>query len=107
MGSDDVAVISPLGLPATQNKGIAPRLDTLEGKTVGEVYNHHFKGDQMFALYRQLLQQRYPSVRIVPYTELPASYVGGDPGTQRRIAQEVAAQAKEKGVDALIAGNGG
>jgi hypothetical protein len=107
VNADDVAVISPLGLPATQNKGIARRLDTLEGKTVGEVYNHHFKGDQMFALYRQLLQQRYPGVRIVPYTELPASYVGGDPATQRRIAQEVAARAKEKGVDALIAGNGG
>jgi hypothetical protein len=99
--------LSPAGLHATQNKGITPRLDTLEGKTVGEVYNHHFKGDQMFPLYRQLLQQRYPGVRIVPYTELPASYVGGDPATQRRIAQEVAAQAKRKGVDALIAGNGG
>jgi hypothetical protein len=105
--TDDLAVISPLGLPVTQNKGIAPRLDTLEGKTVGEVYNHHFKGDQMFALYRQLLRQRYPGVRVVPYSELPASYVGGDSATQRRIAQEVAVQAKEKGIDALIAGNGG
>lgn len=107
MSTDDVAVISPRGLPVTQNKGIAPRLNTLAGKTVGEVYNHHFKGDQMFALYRELLQQRYPDVRIVPFTELPASYVGGDPSTQRQIAQEVAAQAREKGIDALIAGNGG
>jgi hypothetical protein len=107
VSSDDLEVLSPLGLPATQNKGIAPRLDTLAGKTVGEVYNHHFKGDMMFALYRELLQQRYPGVRIVPFTELPASYVGGDPATQRRIALEVAAQAKAKGIDALIAGNGG
>jgi hypothetical protein len=107
VSTDEVAVVSPLGLPATQNKGIAPRLDTLEGKTVGEVYNHHFKGDTMFALYRELLQQRYSGVRIVPFTELPASYVGGDPATQRRIALEVAAQAKAKGIDALIAGNGG
>jgi hypothetical protein len=38
---------------------------------------------------------------------MPASYVGGDPATHRRIAQEVAAVAKEKGIDALIAGNGG
>jgi hypothetical protein len=107
LSSEEVAVLSPLGQPATQNKGIAPRLDTLEGKTVGEVYNHHFKGDMMFALYRELLQQRYPGVRIVPFSELPASYVGGDPATQRRIALEVAAQAKAKGIDALIAGNGG
>jgi hypothetical protein len=61
----------------------------------------------MFALYRQLLKQRYPGVRIVPYDEMPASYVGGAPATQRRIALEVAEQAKAKGIDALITGNGG
>jgi hypothetical protein len=102
-----IGIISPIGLPRTQSQGIASRLDTLDGKTIGEVYNHHFKGDQMFGLYRELLKERYPGVRIVPYTEMPASYVGGDPATHRRIALEVAAVAKEKGIDALIAGNGG
>ncbi|HWC28762.1 MAG TPA: hypothetical protein VG845_01660 [Dehalococcoidia bacterium] len=104
---DDIEVISPLGLPGIRNSSIAPRLGTLDGKTIGEVYNHHFKGDQMFGLYRELLKQRYPGVRIIPYTELPASFVGGDTATHRRIAQEVAAQAKQKGCDALITGNGG
>jgi hypothetical protein len=107
VSGEEVAVISPVGLPRTQNNGIAPRLDSLEGKTIGEVYNHHFKGDQMFGLYRELLKQRFPGVKIVPYTELPASFVGGDPATHRRVAQEVAALAREKGCDALIAGNGG
>ena len=107
MSPDEIGVISPLGLPGTRDKGIAPRLDTLEGKTIGEVYNHHFKGDQMFGLYRELLKQRFPGVRIVPYTDLPASYVGGDTATHRRVAQEVAAAAKDKGCDALITGNGG
>ncbi len=107
MSGEEVAVISPVGLPRAQGEGIAPRLDSLEGKTIGEVYNHHFKGDQMFGLYRELLKQRYPGVRIVPYTDLPASFVGGDPATHRRVAQEVAAMAREKGCDALIAGNGG
>ena len=107
MSQDDIAVISPVGLPRTQDKGIAPRLDSLEGKTIGEVYNHHFKGDQMFGLYRELLKQRYPGIRIIPYTELPASFVGGDTATHRRVAQEVATLAREKGCDALITGNGG
>ncbi|HEX5370121.1 MAG TPA: hypothetical protein VFY10_11955 [Dehalococcoidia bacterium] len=107
MSQDEVAVLSPIGLPRAQVKGIAPRLDSLDGKTIGEVYNHHFKGDQMFGLYRELLKQRYPGVRIIPFTELPASFVGGDPATHRRVAQEVARVAKEKGCDALIAGNGG
>lgn len=107
MSGDEAEFISPIGLPRTQDTGIAPRLASLEGMTIGEVYNHHFKGDQMFGLYRELLKQRFPGVRIVPYTELPASYVGGDPATHRRVAQEVAAVAKEKGCDALITGNGG
>lgn len=107
MNQEELGVVSPLGLPATQNKGIAPRLDSLEGKTIGEVYNHHFKGDQMFGLYREFLKQRYPGVKIVPYTELPASFVGGDSASHKRIAQEVATLAREKGVDALITGNGG
>jgi hypothetical protein len=93
VNQNEIDVISPLGLPATQNKAIAPRLDSLVGKTIGEVYNHHFKGDQMFG--------------IVPYTDLPASFVGGDSAYHRRIAQEVAARAREKGCDALITGNGG
>jgi hypothetical protein len=104
---DEVSVVSPLGLPVTQSTGLARRLSSLEGKTIGEVYNHHFKGDQMFALYRELLKERYPGVRIIPFTEMPASFVGGDPASHRRIAQEVAAAAKEKGCDALIIGNGG
>jgi hypothetical protein len=103
----ELGVISPVGLDVTQNKGLASRLDSLEGKTIGEMYNHHFKGDQMFVLYRELLRQRYPGARIVPFTELPASFVGGDPATHRRTAQEVAALAQQKGCDALIAGNGG
>ena len=108
MSRDDVVeVISPIGLPRTRDQGIAPRLDNLAGKTIGEVYNHHFKGDQMFGLYRELLRERYPGVRIIPYTELPASFVGGDSGTHRRVAQEVAVLAREKGCDALIIGNGG
>lgn len=107
VSQNEIEVISPLGLPGTQNTAIAPRLGSLEGKTVGEVYNHHFKGDQMFGLYRELLKQRYPGVRVVPYTELPASFVGGDTAYHRRVAREVAARAKEKGCDALITGNGG
>ena len=107
MHENEIGVVSPVGLSGQQQTAIAPRLETLQGKTIGEVYNHHFKGDQMFGIYRQLLQQRYPGVCVIPYTELPASFVGGDTAYHRRIAKEIAAQAKAKGCDALIVGNGG
>lgn len=107
MHEHDIGVVSPVGLPGNHHTPIAPRLDTLQGKTIGEVYNHHFKGDQMFGIYRQLLQQRYPGVRLIPYTDLPASFVGGDTAYHRCVAREIAAQARAKGCDALISGNGG
>ncbi len=102
-----IGVISPEGLPRGSSRNISAHLDTLEGKTIGEVYNNHFKGELMFHTYRRLFKEKYPGVKIIPYTEFPIVYVGGDPATQRKIALQVAALAKERGCDALITGNGG
>jgi hypothetical protein len=100
-------VISPEGMPLRAAGGVSPALDTLAGKTIGEVYNNHFKGELMFRTYRRLLQERFPDVRIVPYDQFPIVYVGGDPASQKQTAKEIARLAKERGVDALISGNGG
>ena len=102
-----IGVISPEGLPQGAIRNVARHLDTLDGKTIGEVYNNHFKGELMFETYRRLFKEKYQNVKIVPFTEFPLVYVGGDAATQKKIAQEIAALAKEKGVDALITGNGG
>jgi len=104
---DRHAVISPEGLPPDANRDIGPHLDGLAGKTIGEVYNNHFKGELMFKTYRRLLKERFPGIRIIPYDEFPIVYVGGDPASQKRIAREVAAIAREKGCDAILTGNGG
>ena len=105
--NEKLGVISPEGLQLKPAGGVSRHLDTLAGKTIGEVYNNHFKGELMFQTYRRLFKERYPGVKIIPYTEFPIVYVGGDPASQRKIAQQVAALAKEKGCDALITGNGG
>ncbi len=101
------AVISPCGGEKVEKKTIAPRLATLNGKTIGETWNEDFKGDFMFPVYRELLRQRYPGVKIIPYTEFPISIWKGTPAYQRELAREIARVAKEKGCDALISGNGG
>ena len=102
-----IGVISPEGLPLGTTKNIAPHLGTLDGKTIGEVYNNHFKGELMFETYRRLFREKYKNVKIIPFTEFPIVYVGGDAESQKKIAKEIAALAKEKGVDAIITGNGG
>ncbi len=104
---EKMRVISPEGLPVSKSTGVSRHLDTLEGKTIGEVYNNHFKGEQMFRAYRRLLKEKFPGVKIIPYDKFPTIYVGGDPLSQHADAKRAAALAKEWGCDAIITGNGG
>ena len=104
---EKLAVISPEGRPITAAGGISQPLGSLDGKTIGEVYNNHFNGELMFETYRRLFRARHPGIRIVPFTEFPIVYVGGDAASQKRVAREIAALAKERGCDAIITGNGG
>src|ERR1051325_2332944 len=104
---ETMKVISPEGLPLGTAGRASKPLDDLSGKTIGEVYNNHFKGELMFRTYRRLLKEKYPGIKIIPYTEFPIVYVGGDAASQKRIAKEIAALAKERSVDAIITGNGG
>ena len=102
-----MGVISPEGLQLRPAGMVSRHLDTLAGKTIGEVYNNHFKGELMFQTYRRLFKERYPGIRIVPFDRFPIVYVGGDPSSQKKTARDIAALARELEVDALISGNGG
>ena len=104
---EKIEVISPAGGESVERGNIAPRLDTLSGKTVCETWNEDFKGDYMFPIYRELLEARYPGVKVIPYTEFPSSTLRSSPEHQRDVARRIAALAKERGCDALISGNGG
>jgi hypothetical protein len=100
-------VVNPEGLPLRPAGSVSRHLDSLEGKTIGEVYNNHFKGELMFQTYRRLFRERFPGVRIIPFEKFPIVYVGGDPASQKKTARDIAALAKEWEVDAIITGNGG
>jgi len=99
-------VVSPLGLEAVKRAGSARRLDRLEGKTIGEFWNGVFKGDLSFPVIRRLLQQRFPGLKIIPFTEFPHAAGSDHPSKQRELARRMAELAKEKGCDAVISGNG-
>jgi hypothetical protein len=101
------SVISPIGAEAVEQKNLAQRLDTLNGKVVAEVWNEDFKGDIMFPIYRELLKERFPEVKIVPYTDIPYASLKGTPSYQREVLNDIIATLKAKGADAVITGNGG
>ena len=99
-------VVSPVGLEMIESSGSAGRLESLDGKTIGEVWNGVFKGDLTFPIIREQLRQKYPSLRIIPYTEFPHTAGSDNPTHQRERARELAALAREKGCDAVISGMG-
>jgi hypothetical protein len=103
---EKIEVVSPLGRDTVKRTGAAPRLETLHGKTLGEVWNGVFKGDVTFPIIRKLLQTRYPDLKVIPYTDFPHAPGSDNPARQRELAQQIATLAREKGCHAVISGNG-
>ncbi len=108
MGSP-LKVVSPIGeLPAQATRSLAPRLDNLQGKTICEIWNGGFMAETSFPIIRKMLRDRYPGVKVIPYTEFPLVSIGSlHPATQKDTLEVVRSALREKGCDALITGNGG
>ncbi|MFC1934362.1 hypothetical protein ACFLWC_04035 [Chloroflexota bacterium] len=75
----------------------APRLADLSGKTICELSNFMWEDRRIFPLIRELLQKRFPDVKIIPFTEFPNIY-----GAEPDVLSEAL---REKGCDGAIVGN--
>lgn len=106
MQTEKLAVVSPVGVDAVKPAGTARRIDDLNGKTICEIWNGVFKGDVTFPIIRKLLKEKYPGLKVIPYTEFPHAPGSDNPTQQRQHAQHIAALARERGCDAVISGNG-
>ena len=61
-------VVWPLGKSTYEAIPLdADRISDLNGKTIGELWNGLFKGNEMFPLIREKLQERYPAIKFVDY----------------------------------------
>jgi hypothetical protein len=101
-------VVNPVGERVSEPiTPLAPRLDTLEGKTVCEIWNGGFRGDVVFPMIEEMLKNRYPAVKIIPYTEFPlVSIASLGPETKAETLEAVRAALAQKGCDAVITGMG-
>lgn len=106
MQVDRLEVFSPVGLERLKPASAASRLSDLDGKTICEIWNGLYKGDEVFPVVRELLARKYPNVKVIPFTEFSLLYGGDTPAQQNESAKRIAVLAKEKGCDALISGNG-
>jgi len=107
-GKDEAyEVVSPLGESVMTSIVMAPRLKTLEGKTICEIWNGGFRGDESFPMIARMLRERYPTVRMIPYPEFPLVTIASlHPEKKQETLEALRAKIKEKGCDAVITGNG-
>ena len=62
------SVVWPRGEKTQEIAPLAGRLDSLEGKTVGFLWDYLFRGDEIFPLLEEGLKQRYPKINFVNYS---------------------------------------
>ncbi|MBA3030299.1 MAG: hypothetical protein FP816_16010 [Desulfobacteraceae bacterium] len=77
----------------------APRLTTLEGKRIGFLSNDQWQAFRTLPLIETMIQEDFPSCEVLPLDTFP-------PGIGPMASKKTAMMVKERGVDAVIIGNG-
>jgi hypothetical protein len=76
----------------------APRLDSLNGKVLGELGNGSWEDQATLPAVRAGLKRRFPDLTIIPYTEFPR-------GTENVDSDATIDLLLKRGVQGLISGN--
>ena len=90
----------PRGVRQQKTRARAPRLNSLEGKTVAQLWDYLFKGDEVFELLEEGLKKKYPGVKFVSWRDFGSTH-GGD---EKDALAALPKRFKELGVDAVISG---
>jgi hypothetical protein len=90
---------SPLGV---QSAPPAARLDTLDGKRIGFLWDYVFRGDELFPLLAAKLKARFPGVEIVDYDVFGNTH-GAD---EREMIAGLPDALAARHIDAVVSGIG-
>ncbi len=99
-------VVSPVGFSTVEPIEMAPRLQTLDGKTiaiVGEDFMYNITHPEL----KKLIKAAYPTANVIMYDELPIAGPYPAPGITRQSTEAFRQRLIDLKVDAVIAGNGG
>ncbi|MBA4148319.1 MAG: hypothetical protein H0X66_09400 [Verrucomicrobia bacterium] len=100
------AVVSPVGKQTVQMIAQAPRLDTLDGKTIA-VVGGSFMASTTHPEIKRLIVANHPTAKVILLSEIGSAGPFPGPGVIREAKEEFQKKLKEMGVHAVISGNGG
>ncbi|MDY0168225.1 MAG: hypothetical protein RBS80_16875 [Thermoguttaceae bacterium] len=84
----------------------APRLSTLDGKTIA-VVGGSFMANVTHPEIKSLILKNYPTAKVIVLGEIGSGGPFRGPGVRRESTDEFQKKLKEMGVQAVISGNGG
>ncbi|MGM9743622.1 MAG: hypothetical protein ACI3Y3_00245, partial [Candidatus Cryptobacteroides sp.] len=100
------AVVSPVGQSSVEMIDQAPRLETLDGKTIA-VVGVSFMTSVTHPEIKRLILENYPTARVILTDEIGICGPYPAPGVSRKSKEEFQQKLRELKVDAVISGNGG
>ena len=100
------AVVSPVGQSSVEMIDQAPRLETLDGKTIA-VVGVSFMTSVTHPEIKRLILENYPTARVILTDEIGICGPYPAPGVRRKSMEEFQRKLRELTVDAVISGNGG
>lgn len=109
-GGDETAgtydVLAPVGLSSVEMIQLAPRLETLEGKTIALV-GGSFMASVTHVELKRLIQENYPTATVYLLSEIGSAGLYPGPRVHKPQVERFQQRLQEYGVDAVISGNGG
>jgi len=100
--ADAYDVVWPRSERQVELTTLADRLDTLDGKTIVQLWDYLFRGDDVFDLLEEGLKERYPGVQFVSWREFGSTHGEGE----HELLAELPARLEALGADAVISGMG-
>jgi hypothetical protein len=91
-------VVWPSGERKQKIQPLAKRFDTLNGKTIAQLWDFLFAGDEVYDALEVKLRERFPEVKFVSWREFGTTHGM----KEKELLASLPARFKELGVDAAI-----
>lgn len=91
-------VVWPCGERRLKLRPLAKRLDTLSGKTVAQLWDFLFAGDEVFTALEEKLREQYPDVKFVSWREFGSTHAVNE----KELLASLPQRFKDLRVDAAI-----
>ena len=95
-------VVWPRSPQGVQRRRRARRLDTLDGRRVAFLWDHLFRGDELFPVLQRELERRFDGLVVIGHEEFGNLHGADEPERLGRLPDDL----RTRGVDAVVSGLG-